>query len=71
MADHRRPSHVYLKKSQQCGQSATHNGKFSYSPAMIIAAMVLGNIQLSILSHISLESLLDPHHNAVNRLKIG
>ena len=60
-----------LKKLQQCGQSSTHDGKFSYSPAMIIAAMVLGNIELSILSHISLKSLLNPNHNVVNRLKIG
>ena len=35
---------------------------------MIIAAMVLGNIELSILSHISLKSLLNPHHNVANRL---
>ena len=41
---HRRPSQVSPKKSQQCGKPATHDGKCSCSPAMIIAAMVIRNI---------------------------
>ena len=28
----------------QCSQSATHDGMFSYSPAMFIAEMVIRNI---------------------------
>ena len=32
------------QKSQQCGQSASHDGMFLYSPAMSIAAMVIRNI---------------------------
>ena len=32
------------QKSQQCGQSATHDGMFLYSPAMFIAAMVMKHI---------------------------
>ena len=43
-ADHRRPWQVSPKKSQQCGQSATHDGMFLYCPAMPIAAMVIRNI---------------------------
>ena len=30
-------------KSQECGQSATHDGIFIFSPAMVIAAMGLTN----------------------------
>ena len=52
IADHRRSSQVSALKSQQCGQSATHDGMFSYSPGMFIAAMVIRNIQLIILYHI-------------------
>ena len=44
MAGHRWPSQVSPKISQQCGQSGTHNGMFSSSPAMVIAAMVIRNI---------------------------
>ena len=40
---HRRPSQVSPQKSQQCGQSATDDGMFSYSPVMFIAAMVIRN----------------------------
>ena len=40
---HRRPSQVSPQKSQQCGQSATQDGMFLYSPAMPIAAMVIRN----------------------------
>ena len=46
IADHRSLSQVSPPKSQQCGQSATHDGMFSYSPAMLIAAIVFRNIQL-------------------------
>ena len=41
---HCSPSQVYPKKSQQCGQSATYDGLFPYSPAMFIARMVIRNI---------------------------
>ena len=44
IADHRRPSPVSPKESQQCGQSATHDGMSSYSPAIVIAAMAIRNI---------------------------
>ena len=44
IADHRRSSQVTPKKSQQCDQSATHDGMFLYSPAMLITAMVIRNI---------------------------
>ena len=71
IADHHRSSHVSPLKSQQCGQSATHNGMFSYSPAMLIAAMVIRNIKLRIFIHISHGSLLNPHYNAANRFKFG
>ena len=43
IADHRRTSQVSPPKSQQCGQSATHDGMFSLSPAMVISAMVIRN----------------------------
>ena len=56
-ANHRTPSHVSPLKSQQYGQSATHDGIFSYSPAMFIAAMVIRNTLLTILTHISYGSL--------------
>ena len=61
------------KKSQQYGQSATHDGTFLYSLAMSIAAisMVIRNIKLIILGHILQENLLNGHHYAANRLKIG
>ena len=32
-----------ISKSQQCSQSAIHDGMFSYSPSMFIAAMVITN----------------------------
>ena len=38
------PSQVSPLNLQQCSQSATHDGIFSYSPAMSIAAMVISNI---------------------------
>ena len=67
--------HIWLQvsplKSWQCGKSTTHDGIFSYSPAMFIAEMVIRNIQLTILLHIPQESSLNHHHNAGNRLKIG
>ena len=44
IAERRRTSQVSPPKSQQCGQSATHDGMFSLSPAMVIAAMVIRNI---------------------------
>ena len=71
IADHRRSSQVSPERSQQCGQSVTHDGMFEHSPAMFIAAMLIKNIQLTRLPNISLESSLNPHHNAANRLKFG
>ena len=68
IADHRSLSQVSAAKSQQCGQSASHAGMFSYSPAMLIAGIVFTNIKLRNLSHISHESLLNPHYNAANRM---
>ena len=59
------------QKLQQCGQSATHDAMFSYSPAMIIAAMVMRNIKLITLGLILQESLLNDRHYVANRLKIG
>ena len=54
MAPHRRRkasqrvARVYLlKKSQQCGQLNSHDGRFPYSPAMLIAALVIRNIAKS------------------------
>ena len=44
IADHRRLSQLSSSKSQQCGQSATHDGLFPYSLAMFSAAMVIRNI---------------------------
>ena len=67
IADHLRSSQVSPPKLQQCGQSIIHDGMFSYSPAMFIAAMVIRNIQLP---HISHESSLKSHHNDAKRLKI-
>ena len=69
IAHHRISSQVSPQKLRQCGQSATHDGMFSYSPAMFIAAMVIRNILLTILPHISQERLLNHHHNAANCLK--
>ena len=43
IAAHRRLSQVYPLKSQQCGQSATHYGRFPFSPGMVITAMVIRN----------------------------
>ena len=53
-------------KSQQCGQSATHDGMFPYSPAMLFAAMVIRNNYLRILPNISDDGALDAHSNAAN-----
>ena len=41
---HRRPSQVSPKKSQQCGQSATHDGRFPFSPEFSIAGIAYRNI---------------------------
>ena len=68
---HRRPSQVSPPKLQQCGQSQTHDGMFSLSPAMVIAAMAIRNIQLSVSTHISNERTLKAPHFAENHLKIG
>ena len=57
------------KISQLCGQSATHDGMFSLSPAMVIAAMVTKNIQLRKSDHILHECVLNGHHSAAIRLK--
>ena len=64
----RRTSQVSPPKSQQCGQSATHDWMFSLSPAMVLAAMAIRNIQLNVSTHISHERA---HHFAENRLQIG
>ena len=45
-------------KLQQCGQSASHNVMFPYSPVIFITAMSLRNIQLR--GHISHERPLMP-----------
>ena len=52
-----------LQKSHQ----SAHDGMFSYSPAMLIAAMVIRNIQLTIMGPISHETSLVAHHYAENR----
>ena len=70
IADHRRPSQVSPRKSQQRGQPAAHDGMFSLSPAIFIAAMAIRNINL-ILCHTSHESWSNAHQNAANRLRIG
>ena len=59
------------QKSQQCGQSATHDGMFSSSPAMVIAAMVIRNMELRNYKDISHECVLNGHHFAEIRLEIG
>ena len=41
---HPRPLQVSPPKSQQCGQSATRDEMFSYSPEMLIAMTVITNI---------------------------
>ena len=71
LAVHRRPSQVSPPNSRECGQAAAHDGTFSYSPAMVIAAMPIRNIYRNILSQIARESLLYEHHNAANCFKIG
>ena len=37
-----------LRKSQECGQSATHDGIFIVSPAMVIASLEFKNTLLRI-----------------------
>ena len=64
-------SQVSPPKSQQCGQSATHDGSFSHSPTIYITAMAIRNIQLGISSHITPEGLSFTHDNATNRLEMG
>ena len=59
-------SQVSPPELQQCGQSATHDGLFSYSPAMFIAAMAIINCQLTISGHILHERELIAHHYAEN-----
>ena len=44
ITDHHRTAQVSPEKSQQCGQSATHDGMCQPSPAMLIAAMEIRNI---------------------------
>ena len=58
-------------KPQQCCQSTTHDGMFSYSPAMLFAAMVIRNNYLRLLPNISDDGALDARSNAVNRVSIA
>ena len=69
--NHRRPSQVSPRKSQQCGQPAAHDGMFSLSPAIFIAVKATRNINLIILCHTSHEGWSNAHQNAANRLRIG
>ena len=49
IADCRRSSRVSPQKSQQCGQSATHNGISAYTLVIFIVVMTIRNIQEHIL----------------------
>ena len=71
MSDRCRTLQASLPKSQQCGQSATHDGRFPFSSAMVIAAMVIKNTLLRMSGHASYEGSSNGHHNDANRLKIG
>ena len=53
-------------------QSQLLTMKTPFSPAMCITIMAFRNTQLRVMIHmISHLSLLNPHHNAANRLKNG
>ena len=71
IADHRSLPQVSPPKSQQCGQSTTHDGMFPLSPAMLFAAMVIRNNYLRILPNISDDRTLDAHSNVANRVSIA
>ena len=47
---HRRTSHL-LQNRSSVASLKTHDGMFSLSPAMVIAAMAIRNIQLSVSTH--------------------
>ena len=61
MAGRRTSSQLSPQISPQCGQSATHDVMFLYSPAMFIGVMLIRNIKRGILNHISQESILHAH----------
>ena len=67
-----RPSQLYFLKSQQCGQSVTHDERVLYSPAIFVSGITNRNIQRRILIHTLHDCSLHIHyHTETKKKKIG